>query len=193
MINAWTNPATLGLAALWLVFVGYWTVAARRVHPNKQVESQARLIRGALMVLGTALLSPLSFSLFPMSWRLFPWGVPTELVAVCLTAAGIAFAIWARSVLGQFWSGVVTLKEGHRLIRQGPYRFVRNPIYTGILTALLGAAILNGTIWGLLGLAMFVIGFSMKIRVEETLLRTEFGGEYEEYRKQVKALVPFIY
>ena len=71
-------------------------------------------------------------------------------VGVALTAAGVAIAIWARWHLGTNWSGVVTLKEGHELIRTGPYRTIRHPIYTGILLAFLGTAVALGEVRGLL-------------------------------------------
>ena len=61
-----------------------------------------------------------------------------------VAAAGVAFAIWARHELGANWSGTVTIKEGHRLVRRGPYAVVRNPIYTGFVAATLGSAALVG-------------------------------------------------
>ena len=58
-----------------------------------------------------------------------------------MVAAGIAFAVWARHYLGRNWSGTVTVKQDHELIRSGPYRLVRHPIYTGLLLAILGTAV----------------------------------------------------
>ena len=193
MIDAWTHPATRAVAAVWLVFVVYWVIAARRVRPNKRVESRTRVLQGVLMLVGGALLSPLSLTLSPAPRRWIEWGPPAQLLGVGLTVVGVGFAIWARSVLGQFWSSVVTLKEGHRLIKEGPYQLVRNPIYTGMLTALLGGAVLNGAAPGLVGFGLFVVAISIKIRLEEKVLRDEFGAEFEEYRRRVKSLVPFVF
>src|SRR6185437_7787826 len=64
--------------------------------------------------------------------------VATQLSGIALCAIGIGIAIWARRVLGTNWSGIVTLKEGHTLIRRGPYAYVRHPIYSGILLAAAG-------------------------------------------------------
>jgi protein-S-isoprenylcysteine O-methyltransferase Ste14 len=105
--------------------------------------------------------------------------------------AGLGFAVWARIHLGRYWSGAITLKEGHRLIRSGPYQFVRNPIYTGILTGVAGTAIALGTVCGLIVLAILFGDYSWKIRREQRLLAGEFGEEYAVYCRTVPALVPF--
>ena len=105
-----------------------------------------------------------------MSARLVP-DSPVVLVAgAALVYGGIAFAIWARVHLGRYWSGFVTLKEGHQLIRSGPYAIVRNPIYTGLLAASLGSALVVGRASLFLVFAALLVAFMMKIRAEEKLL-----------------------
>jgi Isoprenylcysteine carboxyl methyltransferase (ICMT) family len=68
-----------------------------------------------------------------------------EYAGTAITILGLLFSVWARIHLGQYWSGIITLKEGHKLIRSGPYRFVRHPIYTGFITAMTGSAISMAT------------------------------------------------
>ena len=97
--------------------------------------------------------------------------------------AGLGFACWARVHLGTNWSGVVTLKEGHELIRTGPYRNVRHPIYTGILIGFLGWAIVGGQVRGLIGMAVVWLSFYIKARREEKLLTQEFGPKFEEHSR----------
>src|SRR5205814_454786 len=79
---------------------------------------------------------------------------------------GLAFCIWARTILGRNWSGAVTLKEDHELIERGPYRLVRHPIYTGLLVMYLATAILLGRVSGLIGLPLVFASFWIKLRGE---------------------------
>jgi protein-S-isoprenylcysteine O-methyltransferase Ste14 len=116
-----------------------------------------------------------------------------EWVGAAITVAGMAFAVWARVHLGRYWSGVITLKEGHRLIRTGPYRLARHPIYTGFLAAVLGTASTASTGDAFIGAAMILIAYLIKIRREERVLAGEFGEEYALFRREVAALVPMLY
>lgn len=128
----------------------------------------------------------------PLAWQFVP-RAPSVLVAgVALTYSGIALAIWARAILGRNWSGTVTIKEGHRLIRTGPYSVVRHPIYSGLLLAALGTSLVVGEMRGLVAVAMAFTIWIVKSRTEERFLTEQFGWEYKEYRKQTRALVPFI-
>jgi protein-S-isoprenylcysteine O-methyltransferase Ste14 len=105
-----------------------------------------------------------------------------------ITAAGLAFAIWARVHLGEYWSGTITLKEGHRLIRSGPYALVRHPIYTGLILGMLGTAIAVDQIRGVLAFAILFASLWRKLRMEEKWMTEEFGEEYLQYRREVRAL-----
>ncbi len=87
---------------------------------------------------------------------------------------------------------MVTLKQNHQLIRSGPYRYVRHPIYTGLLLSLLGTAIAIGEWHGFVSVAFIAAGFSRKIAIEERFLREAFPGEYDRYRAEVPALIPFL-
>ena len=103
---------------------------------------------------------------------------------------GVAFAIWARRHLGEFWSARVTLKEDHHLIQSGPYARVRHPIYSGLLLAMIGTALFVGEWRAALGVFLVFVGHWLKARREESLLATEFGAAYEEYRRRTGSLVP---
>jgi len=84
----------------------------------------------------------------------------------------------------------VTVKLDHELIRSGPYRSVRHPIYTGLLLALLGSAIALREVRGFLGLALVALAFLRKIAIEERFLIEQFGAAYDRYRAEVPALLP---
>jgi protein-S-isoprenylcysteine O-methyltransferase Ste14 len=102
----------------------------------------------------------------------------------------MAIAFWARVHLGSNWSGVVTLKEGHELIRTGPYRNIRHPIYTGILIAFLGTALVNGQVRGLIALGIIWVSFLIKARREEIFLAQEFGPKFEEHTRHTGMFLP---
>ncbi len=102
------------------------------------------------------------------------------------------FGIWARRTIGGNWSSVVTLKQDHELVTNGPYRYVRHPIYTAILTMFLGTAVATGQLGGFLGLALCSLSMWIKLRQEEKLMMRHFPQQYPAYRARVKALVPFV-
>jgi protein-S-isoprenylcysteine O-methyltransferase len=100
--------------------------------------------------------------------------------------------IWSRRTLGGNWSSEVAFKQGHELVKTGPYRYARHPICTGLLLMCLGTAVAVGQFHSWLGLLILCVGFWIKLMQEESLLLQHFPTEYPVYRKQVKALVPFV-
>ena len=138
------SPDTHGLRQLifllWCVWALYWVVSALRTKTTRRAEPvSSRLMHVLLLAAGGVL----------VAWQKLPWLTlrlwPDSLIAcwigVALLIAGIAFAVWARTHLGANWSGTVTVKENHELIRSGPYALVRHPIYTGLISGVLGTAI----------------------------------------------------
>ncbi len=151
-----------------------------------------RLGHVALSALAAALLA------FPdrqVSWldqRFLPGTMVIYWLGLIMLAAGVAFAVWARNYLGRNWSGSVTVKQDHELIRTGPYRFVRHPIYSGLLLAILGTAIAFGEWRGLLAFGLLTGSLLLKLRMEERFMSEIFPNEYARYRAEVPALIPFI-
>jgi protein-S-isoprenylcysteine O-methyltransferase Ste14 len=112
--------------------------------------------------------------------------------AVVLAALGFALTLWARYVLGSNWSGNVTIKVGHELIRTGPYSFVRHPIYSGIILAAAGTTIALDQTSGLIALALLWLGFNIKRLKEEQFMRQTFGAQYSEYSQTTGAIFPSL-
>jgi len=100
--------------------------------------------------------------------------------------------VWARVHLGQYWSARVSLKIGHKLITSGPYKFVRNPIYSGILLGFIGTAFAFDEVRVWVAIAVVLVSFWLKIGAEEKLLLEEFGEEYPAYKRKVKSLIPYV-
>jgi protein-S-isoprenylcysteine O-methyltransferase Ste14 len=187
------RPLPWLLSAPWLVFLLTWSLAALRVRPTKRTQSLlARLGDRLLFVLAALLLFLHGSSTGFLAWRFVPVARAVFLAGVALTWLGVAFAIWARIHLGADWSGIVALKEGQRLVRSGPYALVRHPIYTGIFLAFVGTALAIGELRGLLAVALITTACLLRIRIEERWLLEEFGAAYEQYRRDVKALAPFL-
>jgi protein-S-isoprenylcysteine O-methyltransferase Ste14 len=180
---------------LWVGFFLLWGVAALAQKRTVRRESAASRLGYVLVaVVGGIVLAPhpgLSPGL--LSTPLLPKGPFYSILGFGLTIAGLAFAIWARVHLGRNWSGAVTIKENHELIRSGPYAEVRHPIYSGILLALLGTVIvLHNTRW-LLVFGLGILALRLKSLREEEFMTQQFGAEYVQYKQRVKALIPFLW
>ena len=109
-----------------------------------------------------------------------------------VTALGLGLSVWARVHIGGNWSAIVTIKRDHALVRDGPYRYVRHPIYTGILLAFVGSALARDEWRGVLATAIAFAALWRKLRLEELWLTEVFGDEYRRYRNEVRALIPFV-
>ncbi|HXZ60001.1 MAG TPA: isoprenylcysteine carboxylmethyltransferase family protein [Steroidobacteraceae bacterium] len=178
---------------IWLAWALYWLFAAIGNKPTQRREPlTSRLTYMLALVAGGVLIA----------WHHSPWGLLLDLrlwpraalpyfTGLAVLVAGLGFSVWARVHLGRNWSGNVTVKEGHELICTGPYTYVRHPIYTGILTGVLGTAICSGTLRAVLGLAIIATALIVKLRAEEVFMRATFPGQYQRYSAEVPALIPF--
>lgn len=175
----------------WIVFWLYWLAAAFGRKKTKQRESRlGRLSYTLPLLCAFALLAWTTAHRGWLGYPFVPISAATEWIGAAVTVAGLLFAVWARRKLGGNWSAMVTLKEGHELIRSGPYRRIRHPIYSGILLAFLGTAIAIGRIVGLIALAIVWASFWMKARREESFLAQEFGAQFEAHRKRTGMFLP---
>jgi protein-S-isoprenylcysteine O-methyltransferase Ste14 len=180
------------ILALWSAWALYWLITAASTKTTQRRESPgSRLAHVIPLVIGGVLIAWHQTRWPWLTARLWPRSLTVYWVGVALLAAGLAFAVWARVHLGRNWSGTVTVKEGHELIRSGPYAFVRHPIYTGILAAVLGTVIASSTVHAALGLLVIAAALLRKLRIEERFMRETFPGEYERYSAAVPALIPF--
>jgi protein-S-isoprenylcysteine O-methyltransferase Ste14 len=175
----------------WVIFSLYWEIAAKNSAPA--IKSESRFSRGIHVVLANAALVLIFFPIRSLNQRFLPDNLFIKLAGIALEFAGVAVAIWARRILGRNWSGEITIKEDHELIRTGPYGVVRHPIYTGLLAMYVGTAIASGHMHALAGLAIGILAYLRKVRMEETNLTHAFGEKYGAYRKDTWAIVPGLY
>lgn len=171
----------VALMILWAVFVLVWLIGIGGNKPASRMES---LGDRALHIFGTILAFSLLFRDPPASQPVGGW------LGFVITVAGAVVAIWARFSLGRNWSASVTVKKNHELIRCGPYRFVRHPIYAGTLLAFLGTGLAFGHIQGVLAFFVALVTWKRKSRTEEQFMVEQFGVQYEQYRREVKSLIP---
>ena len=170
----------------------YWGWSALGVKRARRRESWAS--RAAHVVPLTVAAALLAAPSLP-GWLGEPWragGGRADGWGIALVTAGLAFSVWARVVLGGNWSASVTLKEEHEIVRAGPYRLIRHPIYSGLIVALAGSALARGEWRGLVALVIATAALWRKLRIEEQWLTSEFGTRYADYRRQTWALIPYI-
>ena len=179
--------------ALWVAWLLYWWAASRNVKVTRRKESVASRL-GHVVPLGLAvwLLAAPRLPGGLLGGRFLPATLSVYALGLAVLFTGLAFTVWARIWLGRNWSGTVTLKEGHELICSGPYRFVRHPIYTGLLVAFAGSAIARSEWRGLVALAIAFVALWRKLKLEERWLGETFGEAYARYRAEVPALIPFL-
>jgi len=178
------------LSLLWIGWLVSWLLASGWTAKTVAQQSVISRVAQSLPIwIGAILLfrprtagSPLFRTSASMGW-----------IAFLLAALGFALTWWARINLGRFWSGTVTLKAQHTLVRSGPYSVTRHPIYTGLLTALLATALDHDSLGGLLGFAFIVLGLVLKLRQEEQFLEGQFGEAYRAYKREVPALIPGVW
>lgn len=187
------SPAAQVVSALWVAWLLYWWASSRNVKPTRRRESfvsrAAHVIPLAVAVwMIAAPKLPGDF----LGERFLPAAPLAASVGVATVAGGLAFTVWARICLGGNWSAIVTLKQGHELVRAGPYRFVRHPIYTGLLAAIAGSAIVRGEWRGVAAVVIAFLALWRKLRLEERWLEETFGEAYARYRSEVAALIPFL-
>ena len=179
--------------ALWIAWLVYWALSARDVKATRWREPLlSRVLYRVPLILAAILMAAPNAVPRALTGRFLPAGGPLALLGPLMVAAGLGFAVWARRHLGRNWSASVVVKEDHALIRSGPYRRVRHPIYTGMLLALLGTAVTIGAWRGLLAMPLAILSFVVKSRAEERRMRETFP-EYEQYQRESAALIPFVY
>ena len=176
-----TLKLVIGFA--WLAFWLYWLAVAAGSKESVSGGWRSRLAGGgaigAFVIVG-----------------ILPRSLPTHVLALAvpgtaLFACGIALAVWARLHLGRNWGMPTSQRAEPELITSGPYRFVRHPIYTGLLTAMLGTALVE-SLAGLIVVAVMIPYFCFCGTVEEKNLTTAFPDAYPEYRSRTKMLLPFL-
>ena len=152
----------------------------------------------AVVFLGLALCVPLFYFLWiPLIKIPVNTGRILDIAGLVIFLAGCAFVLWARRTLGKMWalstSRNVKLRDDHQIIQDGPYAFVRNPMYFGWWVAMAGLVLVYPTWVVLLFLIFSVVSFTGRARREDAVLAERFGETWTEYKQRTKFIIPFIY
>jgi protein-S-isoprenylcysteine O-methyltransferase Ste14 len=124
----------------------------------------------------------------------FPVLVCLSVFTVILAFGSALLARWSVRALGKQWALAARLVEGHELVTSGPYRYVRNPIYSGMLGMLVATGLAVSRPLGLLlGALCFCLGTVVRVRAEERLLRGAFGQTWVDWSRRTAALIPHIW
>jgi protein-S-isoprenylcysteine O-methyltransferase Ste14 len=178
---------------LWLAWLAVWLIWAFRSKQTKQRESLGSRMSYTILVWAAGYC--MFYARNPGDWLhrdVLPhsaWLGPT---GVAITVLGFAFTFWARYILGGNWSGAVTIKVGHELIRTGPYGWVRHPIYTGMIAATIGTALALDQWRGVVAAILMWLGFTIKRLKEEQFMRQTFGDQYTDYARTTGAIFPTL-
>ena len=174
---------------LW-VLIEYPYLRRYRVQPSKDWDKHsaklwdvANLIEPVGVILGFTNIGRIHAGTNLMGW-----------LGVAFLVAGITIRWTAVYTLGKYFTGTVLIKNDHRLIRTGLYKYLRHPAYTGALLAHLGIG-LSFSNWFTLALSSipYFVAALYRIRVEEEALEEAFGAEYLDYSKTAKRLIPKLY
>lgn len=181
------------IPACWIVWLLIWLFASFGVKKSvRQEDPLSRLGNTAPIWIGAFLLSIDPSWFGPLRYRIIPQDLTSYTIGAALTFIGLLFAVWARYHIGRNWSGVITLKEDHALIRSGPYALVRHPIYSGLMLAIIGSAIARGDIAAALAIVAVLYAVLRRMRIEESWMSETFGLAYADYKASTPALVPFL-
>jgi len=185
------TPSLMASIAVLCVFSIYWSVAAKDSKPPRSSESKTSRYFHLLVINAGVLL--LILSVPGLTRRFLPASHGFQISGLLLEAVGFALAVWSRRTLGSNWSGEVRIAAGHQLVRSGPYRVVRHPIYTAILTMYCGIMLVSGEMHALLAFAAIALAYWRKLRMEETALAAAFGDEFAAWRQKTGALLPLLF
>ena len=173
-------------AVSWAAFWLYWIVAAFSTKRGRIPWPRELGIRAVIAVIVIVLIR--SGVLRDHAQNTDPWRAGVGLVVF---AIGINLAIWARVNIGRNWGTPMSQKEDPELVTSGPYRFVRHPIYSGILVGGVGTAIALSWLW-LIAVALAAMFFVYSAVIEERNLSERFPATYPIYRRSTKMFLPYI-
>jgi protein-S-isoprenylcysteine O-methyltransferase Ste14 len=152
---------------------------------------ETRIYRAAIFT-GAVLMTPWARVIGER--RIWEVGDDVAFGLVVVMLLGLLLTWLARIHLGRLWSSAITRKERHRVVDTGPYAFMRHPIYTGIITAVLATAAIEAAFTALVGAAFICSGLWLKARAEERFLIVELApDDYRSYRRRVPMLIPFLW
>lgn len=168
----------------------FWhpTTNERVIYQEKGDLSYWLIIPGMLI---TFFVSPIEYLAFPY---FFPLSILLKITGLTIEVLGIIFFIWARKVLGSSYSGHISVKIDQQLVQNGPYRYIRHPAYLGFLLMALGISLGYFSLIGLVSIPTLLLpGLIYRIKVEDQMLASHFGTQFQQYAARTARMFPWIW
>jgi protein-S-isoprenylcysteine O-methyltransferase Ste14 len=182
-----TIVLVIAAACLWLSQPAFSTTEAKSNRNSDRFSIVVILIMSSASVV-SGVVEWAYFTDFSVS------SFPATLLGFVMLAGGILIRVWAINVLGKHFTATATLNQDHQLIRTGPYRFVRHPSYLGAFLAIIGSTVFLNTIYAVaIAIICMSVAYYIRISVEEKMLASYFGKQYDEYQLKTKRFIPFVW
>ena len=179
----------LAILVLGAFFIDY--AIPKKINPRQINKNDTTLDRTSFLVIRILGFLAVTITLICRYLNLFITPDYIQYLGLLLIPAGLALREWAIIKLGRFFSRTVQLEAGHKIITDGPYRWIRHPSYTGMILIYLGIAFALGTWLGVfLTLGLMLGAIMYRISIEEKVLIEAFGAAYRDYRKRTWRLFP---
>ncbi len=182
------------IGLVWLVFIIYWIISSFSAKKSVRRGNWWKWawIRLIIFFIAVAVIRTVGSDTLRGHIGVLPLGTPGAAIGLLLCVAGVALAIWARAYLGSNWGMPMSLREGHELVTTGPYRYIRHPIYSGVILAMCGSVLADNILW-FIPLACVCVYFIVSAYSEERTMLGQFPDEYHAYRARSNMLIPFIF
>ncbi len=178
----------------WLILMAVWVLGAFAAKRDFSSSPRIFFWLRSLVLLGLLIFALWNLYLYDHAFLLertfFNLGPAVNWVSALLTIIGVAFAIWARYKLGRNWGSHT--KEDPVLVTDGPYAYVRHPIYAGAMLALFGSA-LTGSMAAVVLFVISIVFCLRRIYKEERVMLNLFPGQYPAYQAHTKKLIPLVW
>ena len=177
----------------WIVFWLYWLISAHGTKRNTKPQMKRFFgIRLCIFLLAVLLFRVINIQNYSFQNHLATHNELVLTAGFVIFLLGLFTAIWARVHLGKNWGMPMSTKQNPELVTSGPYHYIRHPIYTGILLAMVGSSLASSFIW----LTIFAIAgiyFVYSAIQEEKIMTKQFPKVYPSYKSKTKMLIPFIF
>ena len=179
------------ITTYWIVFLVVWAIGVFFQKRSQEKPILSNIFHFLLIFVSLSILFASQGIPF-LNKIIIRVSLAVNILSVMFSTLGLIVSVYSRIVLGSNWSGSAVIKKEHELVTKGPYKYVRHPIYFGIVLLYIGTAIATGNLGGIIGFMILIVEFSLKIKEEEKMMKRQFGKRYLYYMKSTKALIPWI-
>ena len=169
---------------IWLLLFVYWIIRSKKRGVLNEIVGLIKLLFSGLILHVPAFFS---FNFFT-----YQSSLAFKIIGFSIILFGLVVSILGREYLSSNWSGKVIIQEKHDLVKKGPYKIIRHPIYSGVIVMMIGSSVIIGNIICFIWLIFCFFGLFKKSKQEEELLVSKFGEDYEQYKKETKMIIPYI-